>query len=38
MASNLTPVGPGNRLAERHGFYSTVLTPVEHAELAGDST
>src|SRR5437773_10285087 len=34
MTSNLTPVGPGNRLAERHGFYSTVLTPVEHAELA----
>jgi hypothetical protein len=32
--SNLTPVGPGNDLAERHGFYSLVLTPVDHAEVA----
>jgi hypothetical protein len=31
-AHNLTPVGTGNRLAERHAFHSTVLTPVEHEE------
>ncbi len=30
----MTPVGPGNRLAERHGFCATILTPVEQADLA----
>src|SRR5690242_3584308 len=30
---NLTPAPQGNRLAERHGFYSTILTPVEQGEL-----
>jgi len=28
------PAQPGNRLAERHGFYATVLAPAELAELA----
>jgi hypothetical protein len=34
---NLRPAPPfenGNRLAECHGFYATILQPVEHAELA----
>jgi hypothetical protein len=35
-SANLRPVpfAEGNRLAERHGFYSSVLTPVEDAEVA----
>jgi hypothetical protein len=31
--TNLTPVGEDNRLAERHGFYSTILTPLEHEDV-----
>ena len=35
--SNLQPAppfAPGNRAAERHGFYATVLSPVESDDLA----
>jgi hypothetical protein len=28
------PFEKGNRLAERHGFYATVLSPIESAEIA----
>jgi hypothetical protein len=28
------PFEKGNRLAERHGFYATVLSPVESDEIA----
>ena len=32
---NLSPAKAGNRLAERHGFYARILSPVEQSELSG---